>query len=239
MADDKQRQLSAHEQRMQRHQQSKQHAHEAMQHKSSGSKKSYTKYYVLGAIVALIAVYFLFFSGGSKTPPMPVIGAHPFTGLPTSDVNIVIFGDFQCPFTKQFHDEVFAKLFEAYKDVARIEFHPMPTGKHNYDRISAEAAYCANEQGKFWEYGDLLFATQGQGEETALKGYAAQLGLDEEKFNACFDSHKYKETVQQDYLEGRNLDVAVTPTIFINHLKLQGSLPFYQYQRYVEFVLKQ
>jgi len=224
---------------MQRHQQSKQQSHEALQHKSSGSKKSYTKYYAIGAVVAILAIYFIFFSGGSKAPPMPIIGAHPFTGLPTSNVNIIIFGDFQCPFTKQFHDEVFSKLLETYKDTARIEFHPMPTGKHQYDRASAEAAYCANEQGKFWEYSDILFARQGQGEDATLKNYAAELGLDKDKFNACFDSHKYKQTVQDDYLEGRQLSVAVTPTIFINHLKLEGSLPFYQYQRYVEFALKQ
>lgn len=239
MTDDNKKQPSAHEQRILRHQQSKEKAQQVIEQKSSSSGKSYTKYYALGGIlVAIIAIYLISFTGESDVPPMPIIGAHPFAGLPASDLNIQIFGDFQCPYTKKFYDETYDKLLAEYGDKARIEFHPMPTGKHNYDRISAEAAYCANEQGKFWEFADILFARQGRADVVALKEYAIELGLDADKFDSCLESGIYEDQVKNDYAEGKEFKVIMTPTVFINHLKLQGDLPFSQYQRYADFILE-
>ena len=97
---------------------------------------------------------------------------------------------------------------------------------HNRAEPAALAADCANEQGKFWEYHDKLFANQKGLEDTNLKQYAVDLGLDATKFNQCLDSAKYKADVQNDAKEGQEVGVTGTPAFFINGRFLSGAQPF-------------
>jgi protein-disulfide isomerase len=104
----------------------------------------------------------------------------------------------------------------------------------------AEAADCANDQGKFWEYHDKLGATydtnlaQAQtGTDalvTALKGYASDLGLDTAAFNDCLDSDKYVSQVQKDSQDAQSYGVAGTPGFFVNGRPVTGAIPFQDYQ---------
>lgn len=109
---------------------------------------------------------------------------------------------------------------------------------------AAEASECANEQGRFWDYYDILFAHQ-RGENRGafsisnLKGFAAELGLDEEAFAACLDSHKYAEAVQQERSEGQRRGVRSTPTFFINERMVRGLISFSQFQELIEMELRQ
>lgn len=93
---------------------------------------------------------------------------------------------------------------------------------------AAEAAECANDQGKFWDYHDKLFASQG-GENVGafskanLKRFAAEMKLDTAAFNACLDSDKYLAKVRADTAQSSSMGVRSTPTFFINGRMLEGA----------------
>jgi len=104
----------------------------------------------------------------------------------------------------------------------------------------AEAADCANDQGKYWEYHDKLWETyQANAQQaqtgvdalvTALEGYASDLGLDTAKFNDCLDSDKYASEVQKDSQDAQSYGVGGTPSFFVNGQLVVGALPFEDYQ---------
>lgn len=104
---------------------------------------------------------------------------------------------------------------------------------------AALAAECANEQGKFWEYHDLLFANQngenqGAFRNSVLKRLAEELGLDVDQFSSCLSSAKYRSVVEGDRREGQQRGVQSTPTIFVNDQKFEGAYPFQQFQAAIE-----
>ena len=104
---------------------------------------------------------------------------------------------------------------------------------------AAQAAECAGDQNKFWAYGDYLFAHQGNENSGAfsianLKAFAAQLGLDTQTFDACFDSGKYAGLVQQQFQAGQQRGVQATPTFFINGQKYEGVLPYNQLSELID-----
>jgi protein-disulfide isomerase len=109
-------------------------------------------------------------------------------------------------------------------------------------RRAAEASECANEQGEFWNYHQLIFANQ-QGEglgafsDRRLKALAETLGLDTAAFNTCFDSGRYSATVREDEALARSLGVRGTPTIFVNGTQIQNPLDFSEFQRLIEPLL--
>jgi protein-disulfide isomerase len=96
---------------------------------------------------------------------------------------------------------------------------------HPQARQAAEAARCAGEQGKFWNYHDLLYANSTKLSLEDLKGYAGDLELNVESFRACYNSGKFKSTVQRDFTEGSQLGITGTPTFFINGRELSGAQP--------------
>lgn len=92
---------------------------------------------------------------------------------------------------------------------------------------AAEASECAAEQGRFWEYHDKLFEEQagrnrGAFSKANLKRFASELGLDTDPFDACVDSGKYADQVQQDMEAGRRAGVRAVPTLFVNGSKIEG-----------------
>ena len=100
---------------------------------------------------------------------------------------------------------------------------------HPFAQKAAEATECADDQGKFWEYHDLVFANQSAIDVDSLKGYADQLGLDIATFNDCLDSGKYEQEVLQDVQDGRAAGVTGTPAFFINGELVSGAIPFEDY----------
>lgn len=101
---------------------------------------------------------------------------------------------------------------------------------HPNAQKAAEATECADDQGKFWEYHDLLFANQSALDVTSLKSYAAQLGLDTATFDDCLDSGKQTAEVEKDRQDGQSYGVGGTPAFFINGRFVSGAIPFTDYQ---------
>jgi len=100
---------------------------------------------------------------------------------------------------------------------------------HQYAQKAAEATECADDQDKFWEYHDLVFANQGALDVDSLKGYAAQLDLDTATFNDCLDGGKQSSEVEKDSQDGQSYGVAGTPAFFINGQLVSGAIPFEDY----------
>ena len=97
---------------------------------------------------------------------------------------------------------------------------------HKDAQTAHEAAQCAHEQGKFWDFHDELFKNQRALGAANLKQYAANLGLDTEKFNACYDSGKFTKDVNDDHQAGLSAGVSGTPAFFVNGRFLSGAQPF-------------
>jgi len=104
------------------------------------------------------------------------------------------------------------------------------TSIHQYAQKAAEATECADEQGKFWEYHDLVFANQSAIDVDSLKGYAEQLGLDTATFNDCLDNGEQSAEVEKDVQDAQSYGASGTPAFFINGRLVSGALPFEDYQ---------
>jgi len=158
-----------------------------------------------------------------------------FIGNENAKVTVIEFSDFQCPFCRSFWSGAYQQIKSEYIDTGKIKFvfrdYPLPF--HQAAQISAEAAECAEDQGKFWEMHDKIFSEQGkQGTGTVtygateLKKWASQLGLNSTKFNQCLDSGKYKSEVEKDLADGSSYGVSGTPTLFVNGYPIVGAQPF-------------
>jgi protein-disulfide isomerase len=99
---------------------------------------------------------------------------------------------------------------------------------------ASEAAHCAGDQGKYWEYHDRLFANQQALQVDALKKHAADLGLEPTAFAACLDSGKYTGRVRSGLEAGTQLGVGSTPSIFINGRLLTGAQPYEAFQAVID-----
>lgn len=164
-----------------------------------------------------------------KPPPvfrakLSVDGA-PSKGPGTAPVTIVKFEDFQCPFCKQ-SQATQAQLLSQYSTKIRLVHRDFPIDSiHPLARKAHEAARCANEQGKFWPYHDLLYTNAPKASVEDLKAYAKEAGLAMPAFEQCLTSGKYKTLIQKDIDEGSRLGVNGTPTFFINGRVLSGAQP--------------
>ena len=105
---------------------------------------------------------------------------------------------------------------------------------HNRAKPAAEAAQCANEQGKFWEYHDKVFANQSAISDDDLKKYATEVGLNDEAFTACFSSGKFRADVEKDAAEGSKVGVTGTPAFFVNGRFLSGAQPFEAFKTMID-----
>jgi protein-disulfide isomerase len=103
------------------------------------------------------------------------------------------------------------------------------TSIHQYAQKAAEASECADDQGKFWEYHDLVFANQGALDVDSMKGYAEQLGLDTATFNDCLDNGEQSSEVEKDSQDAQASGASGTPAFFINGQLVPGAIPFEDY----------
>jgi len=159
-------------------------------------------------------------------------------GNPGLPVTIVEFSDFSCPFCRKSEStlkEVVAKypgkVSLAYRDFPLREMHPEA-------QLAAEAARCAGEQGKFWEYHDLLFGSQGSHSRERLLENAQKLKLNEGRFQFCLVSGKYKAGIERDVQDAIAAGVSGTPTFFINGISLAGALPAREFEKVIDEELR-
>ena len=140
---------------------------------------------------------------------------YPAIGSSTAPITLVAFGDFQCLYSKQAAPAL-KKLIETFPGKVHLVFRSFPLERHPNAQMAAEAAACAGEQGKFWEYHDLLFANQENLSVEDLETYARQLCLDIKKFKESLHSRKYEEDVKANVEQGFGYGVVETPAFYIN-----------------------
>src|SRR5687767_11698525 len=155
-----------------------------------------------------------------------VAASNPTQGSSSAPVTLIEFSDYQCPFCQRV-EPTLKRLRAAYGDKLRIVWKDFPlTQIHPQAFKAGEAAHCAGDQGKFWEYHDRLFANQQALQPADLKKHAADLGLDAAAFGTCLDSSKHGERVRDGVSQGTALGVNSTPTTFINGRRLSGAQPY-------------
>lgn len=157
----------------------------------------------------------------------------PSKGPADAPITIIEFSDYQCPFCARVNPTL-DQIMKEYAGKVRIVFRDFPLPIHAEAPKAAEAAHCAGEQGRFWEMHDRLFANQQALFVPQLKQYAVDLGLDQEKFNACLDSGKHAATVQADVDAGRALGVNSTPMLYINGRPVAGAQPFEYFKSVID-----
>lgn len=164
----------------------------------------------------------------------------PSFGPQDARVVIVEFSDFQCPYCAKAKPTV-SQIKETYPNDVRFVYRDYPLSFHQNAQKAAEASECADEQGKFWQYHDLLFDKQGEwssGGVSKFKDYARDLGLNTKDFDQCLDSGQMAEEVKQDFADGQSAGVNGTPAFFVNGEMISGAQPFSVFQEKIEKFLK-
>jgi protein-disulfide isomerase len=173
-----------------------------------------------------------------KPPPVfraeVSVAGEPFRGSEKARVTVVKFEDFLCPFCKQ-AQPTFNELLSRYNGKVRLVHKDLPLESlHAQARQAAEAARCAHEQGRFWEYHDKLYANSPKAGADDLKSYAKEVDLNVDSFDRCFASGKYKAVVQQNLNEGAQLGLTGTPTFFINGREISGNQPLEAFEAIID-----
>ena len=159
-------------------------------------------------------------------PPPPIVQKisvddDPATGPLNAPVTVVMFADFQCSACSR-TEPILKKVIAEYPGKIRYVMRDFPLEQiHENAFIAALAANAANAQGKFFEYGDLLFHNQDKLDPESLKKYAAQIGLNASQFTVDFNSEKAKAEVRKDMADGVSYGITGTPTIFVNGIKVR------------------
>jgi protein-disulfide isomerase len=177
-------------------------------------------------------------TGSGAVNALALVDDDPYLGPENAPVTIVEFSDFNCGFCGRFANETLKQITDTYGDNVRIVYRDLPIIGEWVSVESAIAAECAADQGKFWEYHNLLFNnTQARGRE-AYVGFAQELSLDVTTFTACLDDPASIEEVQLDAIDGQSLNITGTPHFIINGRRVSGALPFEQFQVIINAELK-
>ncbi len=160
-------------------------------------------------------------------PVRPIDQTDHLWGKIDAPVQLIIYSDFECPYCADFTKTI-EQVKQQFSDQVVIAFRHYPLTIHAEAVLAAEASECAAEQGQFWQMYDQLFNNNktGQLNKEQFKKDAADLGLDQVKFNQCLESEKYKDKVLAQMIEGKNAGVTGTPTSFVNGQILVGAYPF-------------
>jgi protein-disulfide isomerase len=151
-----------------------------------------------------------------------VAASGPAKGPSSAPVTIVEFSDFQCPFCSRITPTL-EQVVSKYGNKVRLVFRQFPLPMHPNAAKAAEAALCANEQGKFWEMHDAMFKDQAGLAVDGLKSKAAGIsGINAASFNSCLDSGKETPAVQTDMKAGNKAGVNGTPAMFVNGRFISG-----------------
>lgn len=185
--------------------------------------------FVIGGITVVIFLGIILLS--QKKPPSEpanlievsqddLISPHTYVKGPSdAPVTLVEFTDYGCPACKAFQPQV-KSLLNDYPSLVRLAIREFPLPIHENSFQAAVAAQAAGEQGKFWEYGDLLFENQGKFTDEDLAGYADFLGLNVDKFKQDYKNKNFQDLVSQDVSFGNKIGINATPTFFLNGKQL-------------------
>jgi protein-disulfide isomerase len=151
--------------------------------------------------------------------PINIQGA-PFLGPENAPVVVVAFSDFECPYCGTV-GALFEEVLVKYPKEVKIVFKQFPLASHRQARSAALASLAAHQQGKFWQYHDLLFENQKSLSEAKYLEFAKKLGLDLEKFTRDFRAGTTQQTLEHDMADAQLAGVRGTPTIFVNGRRLK------------------
>jgi protein-disulfide isomerase len=169
-----------------------------------------------------------------ERPRTQVEATGPARGPADAPVTIVEFSDYQCPFCRRAEPTV-QEVLKRYEGKVRFVFRHFPLDRiHPQARGASEAAACADQQGKFWEYHEQLFAENAQLDRPGLDALAEKTGLDTAAFKLCMDERKTQALVEKDVEAGSAAGVSGTPAFFINGIPLRGALPAADFQRVID-----
>ncbi len=183
----------------------------------------------------------------STQPAQPVAPQQPANSLgdPNAPVKVVEYADFQCPYCREYWQQTEPQIVDQYVKTGKVyyEYHSVGAFLGAESGAAAQAAYCAGDQGKFWQYHDTLFANwtgENVGDFTndKLLQYAASLGLDKGTFGDCLNSGKYAPVLDQDVKDAQAAGIRATPSFIINGKLVEGALPFADFQKAIEAALQ-
>jgi predicted DsbA family dithiol-disulfide isomerase len=164
---------------------------------------------------------------------IPIEGAYAL-GPKDAPITIVEFSDYQCPFCRRWHDEVYQSLLAAYPGKIKLVYRHLPLTTIHPDALSAaEAAMCAGEQDAYWQYHEKLFSSDALGTSVYMQ-YAQEIGLNTQNFETCITEHRYREVIQADSDFAVDLGVRSTPTFFINGLAIVGAQPLNAFKQIID-----
>jgi len=166
-------------------------------------------------------------------PRVQVAADGPARGPKDAPVTIVEFSDFECPYCGAAHDTV-EQVMNTYAGKVRLVYRQFPLSFHPHAAKAAEASLCAADQGKFWEFHDVLFKNQKKLEPADLKAHASEVGMDAQKFSQCLDSGEKKKAVDADQQAGLAAGVGGTPAFFINGVFLNGAQPIDEFKKVID-----
>jgi len=173
-----------------------------------------------------------------------------FQGSESATVNLVEFGDYQCPFCKKFFDQTEPQMMTDYVNTGKAKFYFLDVSIVGDDSLTlGQGAWCADEQRKYWEYHDYIYSNQGQensgwGMPEKVKALAKNIsGLNAEKFSSCLDSKKYEEQSIQLTKFAKQVGLTGTPTMFVGdsargYIKITGAQPYSVFQQVIDAHLK-
>ncbi|MEN8204978.1 MAG: thioredoxin domain-containing protein [Pseudomonadota bacterium] len=158
----------------------------------------------------------------AKRPSKPTVATMNIEGRPTmgsadAPVTVVEFADYQCPFCLRFSKTTFPHLKKNYIDTGKVRWVALnlPLAFHKDARKAAQGALCAGDQGKFWEMRETLFENPKAIGVQHLPGYAQELSLDVEAFNACLNSDRHLDAIDKDAQDARGVKLTGTPSFII------------------------
>lgn len=159
-----------------------------------------------------------------------VTSADRVTGSASAPVTMVIYSDFQCPYCARFHPTM-KQVISEYAGQVKVVFRHFPLSSHANAKPAAEAAECAGQQGKFWEYADKLFENQSSLSSDLYTKLAQELGLDATKFQGCLNSDEMLAKISTDSSGGAAAGVTGTPGSFViardgTTQQIRGALPY-------------
>ena len=204
-------------------------------------------YLVIPIVLGIISVFFLF--DNEEDEPLfsqkhLIENGSPIVGNPNAPITILEWGDYQCTFCYKFHQSSLNVILEEYVDAGKVKivFKDFPLNGPD-SILAAEASYCAEDQGKYWEYHDELY-TNWAGERTgwinnnSLNKFAETVGLELEQFNLCLNEHKYRQKVLDLEQFGFDVGIDATPSFFIFNdekiIKIRGNQPIDAFRQAID-----
>ncbi len=193
----------------------------------------------VGVIAVIIVVVALIFWHQSHVPPVSAVrlASDPSLGSPSAKVTIIEYGDFGCPTCRGWEQAgVLKQIVATYGDQVHFVWRDYPIITAQSPQ-AAEAGQCAFDQGKFWQYHDLLYAKAPALSISDLKSYAAQIGLNTVQFDQCLDSGEDQAKINQSMTEARGYGFIGTPSFTVNGQRVIGPASFSQFKSMIDAIL--